>query len=87
MNAIDDQCPRDGCDFFPMLVMIDGSALPAVHCSDACADFVWMESTLEAAPPSPGTAAALEGLEGLRRLLNGRSDPSEIGPLLGRASV
>jgi hypothetical protein len=66
-----------------MLVMIDGSALPAVHCSDACADFDWIERALTAAPATPETAAALEGLEGLRRLLNSRQEPTDVGPLLG----
>ncbi|NWF30557.1 hypothetical protein HW130_30610 [Streptomyces sp. PKU-EA00015] len=82
-TALDDRCPRDGCDFFPQLVMIDGSALPAVHCSDACADFVWLERAIDEAPPSRDKAAALEALGGLRRLLNSRQHPSDVGPLLG----
>ncbi|MEU9704274.1 hypothetical protein [Streptomyces sp. NPDC047981] len=82
-TALSDRCPRDGCDFLPILVLIDGSALPAVHCSDACADFTWLERALADAPSTSETAAALEGLAGLRRLLDLRQDPSDIGPLLG----
>ncbi|WP_406864003.1 hypothetical protein ABZO31_27655 [Streptomyces sp. HUAS MG47] len=69
----------------PMLVMIDGSALPAVHCSHACADYRWLERMLADAPATPETAAALEVLDDLRRLLDARREPSDIGPLLGGA--
>ncbi|WP_327322262.1 hypothetical protein OG735_07030 [Streptomyces sp. NBC_01210] len=84
MRPTDDECEREGCSFFPELVLIGGAALPARYCGDACADFEWLRLTLADAEPSKEIADALQTLNGLRRLLDGRNEPSDIGPLLGR---
>ncbi|MER7818449.1 hypothetical protein [Streptomyces sp. NPDC096153] len=83
MTNTDDQCARDGCTFHVELVPIGEGVLPGMFCGPACADFVWVERALTDAEPTPELATALEGLEGLRRLLNGRRHPSDIGPLPG----
>ncbi|WP_266550600.1 hypothetical protein [Streptomyces sp. NBC_01142] len=87
MRPTDDECEREGCPFFPELVLIAGVALPARYCGDACADFEWIRMTLAEAEASPEVADALQALGGLKRLLDGRNEPSDIGPLLGRCDA
>ncbi|MEV7370361.1 hypothetical protein AB0O51_05685 [Streptomyces sp. NPDC090301] len=75
-------CARDGCNFLPMLVPVRDWLLPAVHCSHACGDFVWLERTLAAAPVVDATPAAVEAMERLRQLLDARQEPTDVGPLV-----
>ncbi|ROQ27117.1 hypothetical protein EDD98_6774 [Streptomyces sp. PanSC19] len=77
-----DACARDGCTFFPMLVPVGDWILPAAHCSHACADYVWLERTLAAAPRTNATPDALEAMEELRQLLDERQAPTDVGPLV-----
>ncbi|MFJ4787180.1 hypothetical protein [Streptomyces sp. NPDC088794] len=81
MNS-EDICARDGCNFHVELVMIGDTPMPAVHCGDACADFDWLRRALEGMEPSPELAASIQSLNALERLLNGRTDPFAVGPLL-----
>ncbi|MDX3145866.1 hypothetical protein [Streptomyces scabiei] len=76
-------CGRDGCSFHVELVMIGETPMPAVYCGDACADFEWLRTGLESAPPSPEVSEAFQTLNALERLLNGRTDPFAVGSLLG----
>ncbi|MFE6156258.1 hypothetical protein [Streptomyces sp. NPDC057889] len=78
-----DMCAREGCSFLPEIVLIGDAPLPAVYCGDACADFEWLRRALEMAAPSPSVAEALQDLNALERLLNGRVEPMSVGPLLG----
>jgi hypothetical protein len=75
-------CARDGCNFHVELVMIGDTPMPAVYCGDSCADFVWLRRALEGAAPTRETAGALQNLNALERLLNGRVDPFAVGGLL-----
>ncbi|MEU5765042.1 hypothetical protein ABZ782_03850 [Streptomyces asoensis] len=75
-------CARDGCNFCVELLMVGDTPMPTVFCGDACADFEWLRRGLENAEPSRVVAAALQHLNALERLLNGRVDPFAVGPLL-----
>jgi len=83
MSGTEDICARDGCSFFAELVLIGETAFPAVYCGDACADYMWLRRALEGMAPSSDVAGALQILNALERLLNGRVDPLQVGPLLG----
>ena len=83
MKDPENVCAREGCSFLPELVLIGDTPLPAVHCGAACADFEWIRRGLESAAPSPSVAEALQTLNALERLLNGRCEPFSVGPLLG----
>lgn len=76
-------CARDGCNFHVELVMIGDTPMPTVYCGDSCADFMWLKRALEGMEASPELAASIQSLNALERLLNGRSDPLAVGPLLG----
>lgn len=75
-------CARDGCNFHVELVMIGDTPFPAVYCGDACADAEWLRRALESSEPSPDVAASLQHLNALQRLLDGRTSPLQVGPLL-----
>ncbi|MYV64569.1 hypothetical protein GT043_01025 [Streptomyces sp. SID2131] len=62
--------------------MGDRWLVPTNYCSDACADFVWLERTLATAPTTAETPKALEAMEGLRKLLDERQEPNDVGPLV-----
>ncbi|MFH8803225.1 hypothetical protein ACH4F6_27090 [Streptomyces sp. NPDC017936] len=76
-------CKRRGCNFHAEILMIGDLALPTSYCGDSCADFEWLRRGLEAQEPTPEVASAFQTLNALERLLNGRSDPFAVGPLLG----
>ncbi|MFF9849954.1 hypothetical protein [Streptomyces litmocidini] len=65
-----------------MLVPVGDWILPAVHCSNACADFVWLERALAIAPATDAMPNALEAMEELRQLLDARQEPTDVGPLV-----
>lgn len=75
-------CARHGCGFLPMLVPVRDWILPANHCSDACADYTWLERTLSTAPVTDATPDALVAMEELRQLLDARQEPNDMGPLV-----
>ncbi|MFB6828120.1 hypothetical protein [Streptomyces hydrogenans] len=57
-------------------------ALPAVYCGAGCADFVWLERTLARAPVTEDTFLAWAGMAKLRKALDARHEPADIGPLV-----
>ncbi|MFE2883176.1 hypothetical protein [Streptomyces sp. NPDC059272] len=75
-------CARDGCNFHVELVMVGDMPFPAVYCGDSCADAEWLRRALESAEPSADVAASWQHLNALQRLLNGRTSPLQVGPLL-----
>ncbi|MDT0470010.1 hypothetical protein [Streptomyces gibsoniae] len=83
MSNAENICARDGCGFHVELVMIGDTPLPAVYCGSACADYEWLRKSLASAEPSPEIAASFQHLSALERLLNGRTDSLQVGPLLG----
>ncbi|MFF2993322.1 hypothetical protein ACFVTC_01910 [Streptomyces sp. NPDC057950] len=85
MTSTENVCARDGCSFLPEIVMIGETPLPAVYCGDACADFEWLRRALNESTPSLGVAAALQDLNALERILNARSEPFSVGPLISES--
>ncbi|RRQ89704.1 hypothetical protein [Streptomyces griseofuscus] len=83
MSDAEDICARDGCNFHVEIDVISGTLFSTVYCGDACADYEWFRRTLESADLSPGIEEALRLLNELERVLNARSEPFEVGPLLG----
>ncbi|MFE2019978.1 hypothetical protein ACFW9O_18275 [Streptomyces sp. NPDC059499] len=76
-------CARDGCGFYVELVLVDDMPLPTTHCSDACADFEFLRRSLEAMEPAPDVIALYGNLRGVADVLDARTDPTDVGPLLG----
>ncbi|WP_097965812.1 hypothetical protein [Streptomyces sp. or20] len=81
-NPRDHICERDGCRFHVELVLIDDMPLPATHCGDACRDYDWLRRGVEAMEQTPRTLAMAAGLREVRRMLNARSDPTDVDRLL-----
>lgn len=83
MSSAEAICARDGCSFHAEIVLVGETPLSAVYCGDACADFSWLRRGLESSEPSTAVAECWQNLNVLERLLNDRSTPFEVGPLLG----
>lgn len=83
MKDPENVCAREGCEFLQEMVLIGDTPLPAVYCGAGCSDFEWLRRGLETAAPSPSVAEALQYLNALERLLNGRVEPMDVGPILG----
>ncbi|MFJ9636206.1 hypothetical protein [Streptomyces sp. NPDC101178] len=78
----DDICERDGCRFHVELVLIADMALPAAMCGEACRDFEFLRRGLEASEQTPETLAMLGELREVGRMLDSRSDPTDVDRLL-----
>ncbi|MEV6537125.1 hypothetical protein AB0M86_47600 [Streptomyces sp. NPDC051639] len=85
MSGTENVCAREGCSFHAELVMIGETPLSAVYCGDACADFSWLRRALEASEPSTAVAECWQNLNALERILNARSEPFSVGPLIGES--
>ncbi|NEB32747.1 hypothetical protein G3I62_27255 [Streptomyces sp. SID14446] len=85
MTSPKDTCARDGCSFHPELILIGETPLPAVYCGDACADVEWFRKALEDSAPTPSVAESWQTLNALERLLNTRSEPFAVGPLIAES--
>ncbi len=81
-NPRDDICARDGCRFHVELVLIADMALPAECCGDACRDFEWLRRGVEAMEQTPRTLAMAANLREVGRMLDSRSDPTDVDRLL-----
>ncbi|MFI5995750.1 hypothetical protein ACIBAC_28355 [Streptomyces sp. NPDC051362] len=85
MTGTKDTCARDGCGFLPELVLLGETPLPAVYCGAACADVEWFRKALEDADPTPAVAESWQTLHAFERLLNTRSEPFSVGPLIAES--
>ncbi|MFB6696844.1 hypothetical protein [Streptomyces rubiginosohelvolus] len=81
-NTRDHICERDGCRFHVELVLVADMPLPATHCGDACRDFDWLRRGLEAMEQPPRTLAMVANLREVGRMLDARSDPTDVDRLL-----
>ncbi|MEW2488783.1 hypothetical protein [Streptomyces sp. NPDC048411] len=84
MNIPEDNiCARDGCGFHVALVMVADMAMPGRWCGEACADYEWLRRGLAAMEPTAETAALYGNLRGVADVLDARTDPTQVGPLVG----
>ncbi|MEU2093636.1 hypothetical protein ABZ741_39270 [Streptomyces globisporus] len=81
-NTRDHICERDGCRWNVALVMVADMALPTRYCGEACADYAYLARGLAAMEQTPRTLAMAANLREVGRMLDSRSDPTDVDRLL-----